>query len=139
MIVAGIASIEIDDLSGLWLPFVLTVLAGAVVTLYHLKYVCKKVYGNYYYEGMLSMYGMMTGTISSGVLLLRELDPQMKTPAANNLVVGSSFAILLGAPLLVLVGMAPKSDIMVFVVLALVIVYYIILLWIVNMKGKKRA
>ncbi len=38
--------------------------------------------------GFLSMYGMMTGTISSGVLLLRELDPQLETPAANNLVIG---------------------------------------------------
>ena len=138
MIVAGIGSIEIDDLSGLWLPFILMSLAGAVVTLFHLKYVCQKVYKGYYYEGMLSMYGMMTGTISSGVLLLRELDPQMETPAANNLVIGSSFAILLGAPLLVLVSMAPKSTVMTFVVLGLVVVYYLLMLAIVNKKVKTK-
>ncbi len=137
MIVAGIGSIEIDNLKGLWIPFVLMTAAGAVVTLVHLKYVCKKVYGAYYYEGLLSMYGMMTGTISSGVLLLRELDPQLKTPAANNLVIGSSFAILLAVPLLVLVSLAPKSPAMTFLTLVLLTVYYFILLMIVRNRSKK--
>lgn len=83
------------------------------------------------------MYGMMTGTISSGILLLREVDPQMETPAANNLVIGSSFAILLAIPLLAVVGIAPKSTLMTFVTLGIVIVYYFILLAIVNHKSKK--
>ncbi len=137
MIVAGIASIEIEDLSGLMLPFILMVIAGAVVTLIHLKYVCAKVYPDYYYEGLLSMYGMMTGTISSGVLLLREIDPQLKTPAANNLVLGSSFGILLGIPLLILVTLAAKSALMCFVTLGIIVVYYLLLLAIVN-SGRKR-
>ena len=39
MIVAGIASINIQDLRGLWLPFVLMVVAGGIVTWFYLKYV----------------------------------------------------------------------------------------------------
>ena len=139
MIAAGIASIDFGDLSGLWLPFVLMVAAGAVLTMLHLRYVCKKVYPGYYYEGLMSMYGMMTGTISSGVLLLRELDPDLKTPAANNLVLGSSFGILLGAPLLVLVSIAQKSFTMSLITLGLLAVYYVILILIVNIKKKKGA
>jgi len=139
MITAGIASIDFDDLSGLWLPFVLMVIAGTVVTMVHLRYVCKKVYPGYYYEGLMSMYGMMTGTISSGILLLRELDPDLKTPAANNLVLGSSFGILLGAPLLVLVSIAQKSFTMSLVTLGLLVVYYVILILIVNIKKKNGA
>ena len=73
------------------------------------------------------MYGMMTGTISSGVLLLRELDPMFVTPAANNLVVGSSFAIIFGIPMLLLVGAAPKSALMTFVVLGLCVIYFALL------------
>lgn len=139
MIVAGIASIEIGDLSGLWLPFVLMAIAGAVVTLIHLKYVCRKVYGDYYYEGLVSMYGMMTGTISSGVLLLRELDPQLKTPAANNLVIGSSFAILLAVPLLILVSLAPRSTLFTVLTLVFLTAYYFLLLGIVKLKKKNTS
>ena len=138
MIVAGIASIEIGDLSGLWLPFILMAVAGAIVTLLHLRYVCKLVYKDYYYEGMLSMYGMMTGTISSGVLLLRELDPELKTPASNNLVIGSSFAILLAVPLLILVGVAPKSTALTFMTLGIAGAYYVLLLLIVKHKKKEK-
>lgn len=138
MIIAGIASIEIQELSGLWVPFILLSVVGAFATLWHLRFVCKKVYPDYYYEALTSMYGMMTGTISSGILLLRELDPQMETPAANNLVIGSSFAILLGAPLLILISLAPQSDTMTFIVLLLVIVYYAIQMFIVCKKPKKK-
>ena len=83
------------------------------------------------------MYGMLTGTISSGVLLLREIDPQMKTPAANNLITGSSFGIIFGAPLLILIGMAPKSDIMTLVVFGLVIVYLTALMLFIFKAGNK--
>ena len=127
MIVAGIGCINMEDIRGLVLPFVLLVIAGTVVTWFHLRWVCKAVYGDYYYEGLISMYGMLTGTISSGVLLLRETDPQLETPAANNLVVGSSFGILLGAPVLILVGLAAKSNAMCFVTLGLAAAYLLIL------------
>ncbi|MBO4280891.1 MAG: hypothetical protein J5872_03525, partial [Lachnospiraceae bacterium] len=144
MIIAGIASIDIEDLKGLWLPFALMAVAGATVTLFNLKYVCKRIYPTYYYEGLMSMYGMMTGTISSGVLLLREVDPQLETPAANNLVIGSSFAILLGAPLLVLIGMAPKSALMTWITLGIMVAYYIVLLLIAcggsrKFRGEEKA
>ena len=127
MIVAGIGSINVEDIRGLVLPFVLLVIAGGVVTWLHLKYVCKAVYPDYYNEGFISMFGMLTGTISSGVLLLREVDPDLSTPAANNLIVGSSFGILLGAPVLILVGLAPKSTTMCIVTLGLAAAYLLIL------------
>ena len=137
MIVAGIASINLEDIRGLWLPFVLLVVLGAIVTWIHLTIVCRAVYGDYYYEGLISMYGMLTGTISSGVLLLREIDPELKTPAANNLITGSSFGILFGAPVLVLITMAAKSDLMCYVTLGLATLYLLILLLIIYKVGKK--
>ena len=85
------------------------------------------------------MYGMLTGTISSGVLLLREIDPNMETPAANNLVTGSSFGIIFGAPVLLLVSLAAKSDLMVWVTFGLVIIYLALLLLFIAKVGKKTA
>ena len=138
MIVAGVASINLEDISGLWLPFVLMSLAGGFGTWYYLKYVCKKVYGDYYYEGLISMYGMLTGTIGSGVLLLREVDPELGTPAANNLVVGSSYAIVLGAPMLVFISLAAKSTLLCFITFILAAVYFAALTWIIIRKPRKR-
>ena len=137
MIVAGIASINPEDIRGLWLPFILLAVAGAVVTWIHLTFVCRAVYRDYYYEGLISMYGMLTGTISSGVLLLREIDPDLATPAANNLVVGSSFGIVLGAPVLVLVSLAPRSTLFTWIVVLLAAVYCAVLYWVI-LKAHRR-
>ena len=127
MIVAGIASINLEDIRALWLPFLLLAAAGGVVTWFHLRFVCRKLYKDYYYEGLLSMFGMMTGTISSGVLLLREIDPDLKTPASNNLITASSFGIILGAPVLVLVGLAPKSELLCWITVGLAAAYLVVL------------
>ena len=140
MIVAGISAIEIDKLKGLWVPFILLAVAGGVITWVYLAFVCKKVYKDYFYEGLISMYGMLTGTISSGVLLLREIDPDFKTPASNNLIVGSSYAIVLAAPILVLIGLAAKSTAMCFLTLGLITVYFAALLvFILKAKQKKNV
>lgn len=128
MIIAGIASINFQDLSGLWLPFALMAVSGGIITWYFLVWVCRKVYKGYFYEGLLSMYGMMTGTISSGILLLREIDPNYETPAANNLITGSSFAIIFAAPMLIFIGLAIESVLMTFVTLGLCVIYFILMM-----------
>ena len=138
MIVAGIASIDISDLSGNWVPFLLMAVLGGVTTFLYLKWLCKKLYPNYFYEGFFSMFGMLTGTISSGVLLLREIDPELKTPASNNLITGSSFGILFGIPMLLLISFAAKSESSVWIALALILVYLAALLaFILKAKSKR--
>ena len=128
MIVCGIASINIEDLSGLWVPFALMAVAGGAVTFFWLKWLSGKIYPSYSEEAFVSMYGMMTGTISSGVMLLREIDPNFRTPAANNLLTGSAFAIVFGAPMLLLVGLAPQSLLLTWITLGLLVVYLALLL-----------
>lgn len=65
-----------------------------------------------------------------------ELIPSEET-AANNLISGSSFGIAFGAPVLLLVSMAAKNDIMTFVTLGLVVIYFVILLLFIFKAGKK--
>jgi glutamate:Na+ symporter, ESS family len=139
MIVCGICTINFEKLAGLWIPFALMCLIGTFGTLFYLKWICKKIYPNYYYEGFMSMFGMMTGVISSGILLLREIDPKFETPAATNLVLGSSFGIGFGIPMLIFIGMAPKSDKLVFITLVCCIVYFFLLLaYLLFLKEKKQ-
>ncbi len=70
MIIAGIGTINIDDLSTLWVPFILTVVFGAIATFFFLYWISKYVFKGYFEQGFVSMFGMLTGTISSGILLL---------------------------------------------------------------------
>lgn len=138
MIIAGIASINIQDIQGLWLPFLFTVTAGGIATFFYLRWICGKLYEGYEDEEFFGMFGMLTGTISSGILLVRELDPAFETPAANNLVSGSGTAVLMGVPVLLLIGIAPQSDTTVRLVFFLVIAYFIALLLFMKKLNKKR-
>jgi len=136
IIITGIAAIDVNVLKDLWIPLVLMSIAGTVGTVLYLKWVCKKLYPKYYHEGTLSMCGMMLGTIGSGMVLLRELDPMFDTPAANNLLVGSSAAIVFGAPILPLIAIAPAAPLPVVGILALYMALLILFLVKVNVKDK---
>ncbi len=109
MIVAGTAAIDFNNLRGLWLPLILTCTIGAVVTFFYVLRCCRKLYPDYEYEGFFSMFGMLTGTASNGMILLREIDPRFETPAANNLVLQTIPALAFGFPVLLLMGFAPQS------------------------------
>ncbi len=137
MTVAGIASINIDDLSGYLAPFLSMTIVGGIATFVYLLYMSKKLYKGYEQEGFVSMFGMLTGTISSGVLLLREIDPDLKTPASNNLITGSSFGILFGAPVLLLVSFAAQPG-MIWYAFGAVILYLIALLLFIMLAGKRK-
>lgn len=137
MTVAGIASINIEDLSGYLAPFLTMAIMGGVVTFIYLIYMCRVLYKGYEHEGFVSMFGMLTGTISSGVLLLREIDPDLKTPASNNLITGSSFGILFGAPVLLLVSFAAQPG-MIWYAFGAVILYLVALLLFIMLAGKRK-
>jgi len=51
-------------------------------------------------ENTLAFFGMLTGTISTGMALLREVDPALETGTAENLVFGSGFSIFVGIPMI---------------------------------------
>jgi ESS family glutamate:Na+ symporter len=63
----------------------------------------------------------------------------MKTPAANNLVLGSSFGIVLGAPILILVGLASRSMAMAALCMGICAVYYCAMVAIILFAGRKKA
>ena len=138
MIITGIASIDISDLQGYWVPFIALSVIGGIVTFMFLKILCKKIYPNYEYEAFLGMFGMLTGTISSGILLLREIDPDFETPASNQLVVGSSFGIAFGFPVLLLVKYAANGERAVWIAFALASLYLAALVAFILLAGRKK-
>lgn len=109
MIVAGTAAIDFNNLRGIWMPLLLVCTVGAIVTFVYVRLCAKHLYPDYPYEGFFSMFGMLTGTASNGMILLREIDPKFETPAANNLVLQTIPAIAFGFPVLLLMGLGPQS------------------------------
>ena len=66
----------------------------------------------------MAMYGMLTGTASTGIILLREIDGEFKTPASDNLVYQNFPAIIFGFPIMLLATLAPVKPILTLIILA---------------------
>ena len=70
------------------------------------------------------MYGMLTGTACTGIILLREKDPEFKTPATDNLVYQNVPAMVFGFPLMLLANLAPTHP---YITLAILAGFFLIL------------
>lgn len=127
MIVAGTAAIDFDRIKDLIIPLIIICLFGTILTFVFVKLACNETYKNYKHEGFLAMFGMLTGTASNGMILLRELDPKYETPMANNLVFQNLPAIVMGFPFLLLLSFACDSVLNALIALGIFIVYFIIL------------
>ena len=99
--------VSVTTLGTLWIPILIMTTIGGIATALHLYILCPLIYKNYKEEAFLAFYGMQVGTIANGMILTREIDPDFQTPAGDDLVIGSSAAIVLGFPLLFLIAQAP--------------------------------
>ena len=112
MVVAGVAAIRIEALKQYWVILTILGVSGLVVTYLYNRIVANKLFPEYKEEQFMAMYGMLTGTASTGVILLREIDPDFKTPVSDNLVYQNFPAIALGFPLMLLAKLAPVNPLL---------------------------
>lgn len=118
MVIAGIAAIKLETLKEYYLVIIILGVVGAVSTYFYNRFVARKLFPAYSEEQFLAMYGMLTGTASTGIILLRELDKDFITPASDNLVYQQIPAIVFGFPMMLLATFAPKNPLMTLIILA---------------------
>ena len=97
---------------------------GLVITYVYNRIVAKTLFPDYVEEQFLTMFGMLTGTASTGVILLREVDGDFKTPASDNMVYQNFPAIVLGFPIMFLATLAPVKPVLTMIVL---FAYFVVL------------
>ena len=139
MVVAGIAAIRLSILEKYWGILLIMGVVGAVVTYFYNRIVAKTLFKEYVEEQFLTMYGMLTGTASTGIILLREIDGEFKSPASDNMVYQNFPAIVFGFPLMLLATLAPKQPVLtLLIVIGFFIIMNIILFRSYIFKKKKK-
>ena len=124
MVVAGIAAIRLSILEMYWGILLIMGVVGLVITYVYNRIVAKALFKDYVEEQFLTMYGMLTGTASTGIILLREIDGEFKSPASDNMVYQNFPAIVFGFPLMLLATLAPKQPVF---TLLIVIGFFIVM------------
>ena len=109
MIVAGVAAIEINDIKNYILPIVVLSIVGTVITYVYIRLVSKECFKGFEHEFFLMSFGTLTGTASNGVILMKEVDPGLRTPTSSLYILSNFPAMVMIAPLLFLLGFAGKT------------------------------
>lgn len=146
MITAAVMSIEIGVIKEYYPILIALSIAGTIATFlfveFFSRYIFKGKLENHY---KLVMFGMLCGVASTGLALLRGLDPDLKTETANNVVVlGSAFATVVGFPLMILLGLQiesygkPWNDGLNLFIFLSMILYLALLITILTLRARRR-
>ena len=124
MVVAGVAAIRLDELEAYWGIILIMGAVGLISTYIYNLWIAKKLFPDYAQQQFLMMYGMLTGTASTGTILLREIDGEFKTPAADNMVYQNFPAIVFGFPIMLLATLAPVQP---YLTLGILVAFFLVI------------
>ncbi len=142
MITAAIAAISLETLRYYLLPTLLITTTGGIVTIIFILWMTPRVFKKDIFENTMVFYGTYTGTISTGMALLKQIDPGFHSGASENIVLGSGIALVFGFPLMVMLnipifGYVTKQPMMYLIALLSFLIYFCLLYFILyKNRGK---
>ncbi|WP_372795583.1 sodium/glutamate symporter [Pontiella sp.] len=83
LVVAAIATIRIDVVAQQWLPIILLILAGILWNVLMLTVFARRAFKDAWFERGIAEMGQSMGVTATGLLLLRVVDPDYETEAAE--------------------------------------------------------
>ncbi len=107
MVAASISAVTFERIAKSFWPIFFITFAGGILTFFYVSFIVRKTMKEHRLANTIAFFGNLTGTISTGMALLREVDPLMKSGATENLIFGSGVAIFFGFPLLALLSLPP--------------------------------
>lgn len=142
MIAAAIAAISLKTLRYYLIPTLLITSVGGIITILYILWMTRRIFKVDIFENTMVFYGTYTGTISTGMALLKQIDPGFHSGASENIVLGSGVALIFGFPLMVMLnipifGYVTNQPFMYFVSLLAFILYFGILYFILSKNRPK--
>jgi len=145
MIAGAVLTITIKSIQEYYLLVIVMSIFGTIFTYAFLRWISHRIYkGQYEVHYFLGMFGMLTGTASTGLALLKGVDRDFESPIAEEMVVGSGTAISMALPLFALLmfpGLAITSGNNIYNILVFVIplVYGFLLLGVLLYINRRKS
>ncbi len=109
MVAGSIAAISLVFVGAYWVPiFVMSALCG-LMTMLIVPWFCSRMFRDYQFERMLMIYGVSTGTLSTGLALLRVIDPEFKTKVASDYMLSAGLTFLLAIPFILAINLPAQA------------------------------
>jgi ESS family glutamate:Na+ symporter len=105
MVTAAVATIALTVVAQYWLPLLVMGIVGGVITTITCLWTTSRLFEQHQFGRAILLYGNMTGTLSSGLALLRVIDPEFKTPVASDYMFSNGITFLLAIPMILLINL----------------------------------
>lgn len=142
MVASAIAAISLVFIGKFWLPILVVSTAGGIVTTITVPWLSSRIFRDASYERMIMIYGMSTGTLSSGLALLRIVDPEFKTRVSNDYMLSAGIIFALAIPFILSINLPVNAGVSLapfwlFMLVSLAYLIFIIVSF--SLIAKKRA
>ena len=145
MVAAALGAISITLVQANWLPILVFALLIAAVAALTILWLTSRLFaGDFAFERVVLFWGALTGTLSTGLALLRAVDPEFKTPAAADYMYASALTFLLVLPLIFIMGFpalafANNNPSLYLVTLAVLLAYLVLIAVAAHLLARKQG
>ncbi|WP_320128188.1 sodium:glutamate symporter [uncultured Sphaerochaeta sp.] len=108
-VASSLGAISLVAVQGYWLPILALVIVGLFSTTIILPWYCSRLYDDHQFYRMLLIYGTATGTLPTGLALLRVVDPDFETPVATDYLYSVGIVFMLAIPIILSINLPAFS------------------------------
>ena len=81
LVVSAVATIRLEVVMANWVPLVILCIAGTAWTVACVMFLAPRIFRDAWFERAIAEFGQAMGVTATGLMLLRTVDPESKTPA----------------------------------------------------------
>jgi len=105
MVAAAIGAISLTVVKSYWLTILVICTLGGLLVWTMVPWLASRIFTSYRFYRALIVYGACTGTMPTGLALLRVLDPDFKTPVATDYMYSSAITFFIVIPFILSINL----------------------------------
>lgn len=109
MVAAAVGAISLTVVVQYWLPILVISATGGLVTFITVIWISSRIFEDYQFHRALIIYGACTGTMPTGLALLRVVDPDFETPVATDYMYSAAVTFFLVIPFILSINLPAYS------------------------------
>jgi ESS family glutamate:Na+ symporter len=130
-VAAAVGAISIAVVGTYWVPILVIAGIGGIFVTIMVPWMGSRLFANHRMHRTMIMYGAMTGTLPTGLALLRVIDPNFETPASSDYAYSSAITFLIVIPLVLIISFPVRAvttgnQVWIWITLAIVAAYVVI-------------
>ncbi|MEJ5185406.1 MAG: sodium:glutamate symporter, partial [Rectinemataceae bacterium] len=127
-----------------WFPILLMSTLCGLMTYFTIPWISSRIFRDFRFERMLMLYGVSTGTLSTGLALLRVMDPEFKTKVSSDYMLSAGLTFVLAIPFILSINLPARAYVsgsmfsywLFMIIAALYLLATIVIYWILARKRR---